>query len=66
MAEKKALTPEQVEEIYNIPRQTLANWRKQKIGPAYSKPGKRVLYRVKDIEDYLDRTRQQTSDHLFA
>ncbi len=33
--EKIALTPDQVEELYHIPKQTLANWRSKKVGPDF-------------------------------
>lgn len=66
MPEKRTLTPEQVEEIYNISTKTLANWRTLKIGPPYSKPGRRVLYRVEDIEKFIDRHQQKTTGHLPA
>jgi hypothetical protein len=61
---RKTLLPEQVEELYQIPVQTLANWRSKKIGPAYSKPGRRILYRPQDIEAFLDRTKQHTTGRL--
>ena len=35
---------------------TLSNWRCSGLGgPKYVKVGRRVRYRVRDIEDYLDR-----------
>jgi hypothetical protein len=66
MTEKQTLTPDQVEEIYNIPKQTLANWRSLKVGPPYSKAGRRILYRVKDLESFLDRCQRKTTGHLPA
>lgn len=66
MNEKRTLTPDQVEEIYNIPKQTLANWRSLKVGPPYSKAGRRILYRIKDLEDFLDRHQERTTGHLPA
>jgi hypothetical protein len=46
MENKDYLTPEQVLERWggSIHRQTLANWRHKKRGPAYCKIGGRVLY----------------------
>lgn len=62
--DKIVLTPEQVEELYHIPKQTLANWRSKKVGPSYSKAGRRILYRPADLEAFLDRCRQHTTGRL--
>lgn len=34
---------------------TLATWRSRKLGPPYVKVGGRVLYPVKDVEEYERR-----------
>ena len=36
---------------------TLANWRYEKRGPAYSKTGKRILYQGRDLIEFVDRHR---------
>ena len=36
---------------------TLAHWRYQRIGPAYSKVGKRILYRGQDLNRFIDSNR---------
>jgi hypothetical protein len=42
---------------------TLAFWRFKGIGPRFVKCGSRVIYRLRDINDYLDRqTRKSTAD----
>lgn len=46
--DKRALTPEGVSEVYQIPKGTLANLRSQKRGPRYYKVGRRVLYFIED------------------
>lgn len=40
--------------ILGLKRQTLANWRGLK-GPRYVKLGGRVVYRISDLEDFLNR-----------
>jgi hypothetical protein len=68
--EKRALTPQQVEEMYGIPVGTLANMRCQKRGPKYypigDMPGKRrrVLYYVDDLEFWIRRNPVLTMDSL--
>jgi len=57
------ITPKQVSERYNLVLGTLANMRYRKEGPSYIKVGKRkILYRVEDIERFLDGGRVQTKD----
>jgi len=42
---------------------TLEVWRFKGIGPRFVKCGARVIYRLRDINDYLDsRTRKSTAD----
>jgi hypothetical protein len=35
---------------------TLEKWRTQGRGPRYSRPGRRVVYRVADLDAYLEAT----------
>jgi hypothetical protein len=37
--------------------QTLRNWRHLRKGPPYVKLGRRVVYRMEDLLDYLERHR---------
>ena len=42
---------------------TLEVWRFKGIGPRFVKCGSRVIYRLRDINEYLDlRTRKSTAD----
>ena len=42
---------------------TLEVWRCKGIGPRFIKSGSRVVYRLRDINEYLDsRTRNSTAD----
>lgn len=38
-------------------RQTLANWRHMRKGPAYCRVGRRIIYRLEDLEAYLNTHR---------
>jgi predicted site-specific integrase-resolvase len=51
----RRLTPEQAAEIVGVEPSTLANWRSNKrhILPYY-KPGKRVYYWEKDIQEFIE------------
>jgi len=56
-----AITQEEVAYWYGFSTQTLEQWRCHKVGPTYYKTGRRVLYRVSDIESFLDQCRVQTT-----
>lgn len=52
MTDQKYLTPEEVTERYRgtISIGTLRNWRSMRIGPAYVKVGKSVLYPSSELD----------------
>ncbi|PPD10044.1 MAG: DNA-binding protein [Methylocystis sp.] len=52
MADNKFLTPEEVSERYRggISVGTLRNWRAMRIGPAFVKIGKAVLYPIDELD----------------
>ncbi|MFK0691123.1 helix-turn-helix domain-containing protein [Mesorhizobium sp. IMUNJ 23033] len=52
MDDKKFLTAEEVSDRYrgSISLGTLRNWRAKRIGPAYLKLGKAVLYPIEELE----------------
>jgi hypothetical protein len=51
MTEKQTLTPDQVEEIYNIPKQTLANWRRNEVDMLLIKTVR--IYRLLGLGEYF-------------
>ena len=62
---KKAITPRELETIYGIPRGSAANMRWAKKGPRYFKVGgRRVIYFVEDVEEWLSRNPILTSDSI--
>lgn len=38
-------------------RQTLSNWRHLRKGPAYCRAGRRIIYRLEDLEAFLSANR---------
>ncbi len=59
------LNPKQVELVYGITRKTLANWRAKCIGPPFYKIGYNlVLYKVSEIEEWINSKRVRTEDYL--
>ena len=61
---RKALTPKDCESIYGLNVGTLCNMRFHKIGPKYYKLGKKILYRVDDIEKWLAENVVLTRDQM--
>jgi hypothetical protein len=61
LAEDRYLTPDEVAKRYRglISVGTLANWRAMRIGPAYVKIGKAVLYAIEAL-DAWDRSNTVT------
>ncbi|MDR2947547.1 MAG: helix-turn-helix domain-containing protein [Candidatus Adiutrix sp.] len=57
---REFLQPKEVEALYGLNHKTLASWRGQGRGPAYSKDGGLIFYRRLDIEAYLKNCRQRT------
>ena len=50
---KQTLSPKEIAQSYGIPEGTLANMRWQKQGPKYYRIGRRILYKVTDVEAWL-------------
>ncbi len=55
------LTAAEVAQRYgnSVKESTLANWRFKKVGPAYSKIGGRVLYRLADLLEWEKTQRRE-------
>ena len=50
-------TPADAAVWLGVATRTLANWRSQARGPAYCKCGGKVIYRLKDLIHFRDRSR---------
>ncbi len=46
------ITPEALAERWNLTIATLSQWRWNGRGPHYLKIGRRILYRLQDVEDF--------------
>ena len=49
------LTPTQLSKRWGLPESTLGNWRWEGQGPIFVKLGKRVSYRVRDVEEFEEK-----------
>lgn len=61
---KKLLSPKDVEQEFGIHHKTLAYWRQEGVGPAYTNCGRRVFYERAALEEYIAAGRIQTSDSI--
>ena len=59
---KKLLAPKDVEREFGIHQKTLAYWRLEGIGPAYTNFGRRVFYERAVLEEYIAAGRINTSN----
>lgn len=65
-ARRISLNPQDAAEALGVSPATLAEWRKCRIGPAFVRVGAkrgRVLYKVADLEAFLDDNRVETNTH---
>ena len=61
---KKLLAPKDVEREFGIHQKTLAYWRMEGVGPAYTNFGRRVFYERAVLEEYIASGRVQTSESI--
>ncbi|MCZ2837093.1 helix-turn-helix domain-containing protein [Modestobacter sp. VKM Ac-2985] len=48
------------------PEATVRSWRRRGIGPAYCRVGRRVLYDIYDVDDFILTGRMETTGSVFA
>lgn len=56
------ITEKEASDLLRLNRQTLANWRHLRRGPAYCKLGGAVRYRVSDLISYAESKRIDVKD----
>lgn len=61
---RKTVTPQDAAEIYGLSVGTLANLRCKKTGPEYHFCGRRIYYRVEELEAWLFQNRVLTIDSI--
>lgn len=62
---KQAITAEQASEIYGLSKGSLANLRFARRGPKFFKIGRKILYKVSDLESWLYQNPVQTLDSHY-
>jgi hypothetical protein len=64
--DKKYCTPAEIAEIFSLNVNTLANLRAQKRGPVFFKAGKKILYSIQEVEQWLVSRKRKTVDEHFS
>ena len=59
---EKWLTAEELAEMLDLHKVTLAAWRAEGKGPAFIKAGRRVRYRPSDIEEWVEANTRTSTD----
>lgn len=55
-----------VSNYIKVPIKTLQRWRGEKTGPRFIKAGRLVRYRLKDVEEWLNRQTIETDREVAA
>jgi excisionase family DNA binding protein len=58
-ASSPCLTPQEAAEFLRSTDRTLERWRHTGGGPAFTKVGRRVVYRLADLEEWLAHQRRE-------
>ena len=56
------LTPTEAASYLKVSPRTMADWRRKRVGPPFVRTRRAVRYRKADLDQWLERTRQQPSD----
>ncbi|MGW0206714.1 helix-turn-helix transcriptional regulator [Streptomyces sp. NPDC003233] len=56
------LTPEDIAEIFEVPKETVYQWRKKRIGPPGFRIGKHVRYDPADVRAYVAQRKSDERD----
>jgi hypothetical protein len=59
-----SITPDEAVKIYGLNRGTLANLRCNRQGPPFFKIGRKTLYKISDLENWLFANRVQTLESI--
>ncbi|MCP3929208.1 MAG: helix-turn-helix domain-containing protein [Bacteroidetes bacterium] len=57
MNSKERFNHKEAAKFLGIAEQTLYNWRSKRRGPSYVLLGRKIIYLLKDLEDFLDSHR---------
>ena len=64
MTTNTLITQSQLAEMLSVSQRTLERWRVEGFGPQFAKAGRRILYRLADVEQWLERSVRSSTSHL--
>ncbi|WP_030753628.1 helix-turn-helix domain-containing protein [Streptomyces sp. NRRL F-5135] len=56
------LTPDDIAEIFDVPKETVYQWRKKRVGPPGFRIGRYVRYDPADVHAYVTRAKSADQD----
>ncbi|MEU6677690.1 helix-turn-helix domain-containing protein [Streptomyces sp. NPDC046925] len=56
------LTPDDIAEIFEVPKETVYQWRKKRIGPPGFRVGKHIRYDPADVRAYVTQRKSADQD----
>ena len=59
--QKPLLTQQHLSEPIDVSERSLERWRVEGTGPAFVKAGRKVLYKIVDIDEWLDASRRKST-----
>jgi len=63
--DKQLLTQQRLSELIDVSERTLERWRVEGSGPVFCRAGRKVLYRLEDVDEWLAASRRKsTSDKV--
>ena len=59
--QQSLLTQQRLSDLINVSERSLERWRVEGTGPAFVKAGRKVLYRVVDVDEWLAASRRKST-----
>ena len=61
---QQLLTQQLLSELIDVSERTLERWRVEGTGPVFCRAGRKVLYRLEDVEDWLAASRRKSTSEV--
>ncbi len=58
---QQLLTQQRLSDLIDVSERTLERWRVEGSGPVFCRAGRKVLYRLEDIDDWLAASRRKST-----
>ncbi len=61
---RQLFTQKRLSDLLDVSEGTLERWRVEGSGPVFCRAGRKVLYRLEDVDAWLDASRHQSTSEL--